>query len=856
MNKRIRVARRANLPLSYISLTNKDNLLNLIGKDIGTEITSKLYYPKVFNSENSIKSEKKLRDLVLRNMSKVTRYKGFSVSQYLNKEGKKIGGLNISPNLNWLRKVASIVACNQDSDSNLKFSLNYEYEISGTIFVWQIPRRNRNDVFIHIKKNSILGKLIELFRKQGCLTYKQIMQYFDGSKSAKLLIEYLIKYSIIFSELNNNQVTLDQILCFTKNKYLASLRKELKEINKSFNKLSNEPSLLAIDELRKLMDNICYEDDALTLNRWEYVAEKDKFNLPKELKLLFRLMGTLDKSYQNGRAYRKWFEDKYGFYKKVPVKKALFINNPKKFNSAVKPYLLDDKLFLNINKKWNKIWLNLLSKHNNSILNLTHDNINELIKLLSPLQDHVGDSVSCHLFYSRMADNSISLPFFALQPTFFQKGKVSISYFANNFPEVDEKDASKNKLYLNQFTPDSSYSLDRIFLVLTRKGLQFINDDNEILKLNWGSILETKVKGESQFLTRLKGLCDYMCQFPINTLPPFYDSLYHIPKIMYKNISICPEMWNFELDDLKQIEEDKSLFFIENGTFFPLLNDEKFSVDKFYTVTPRVKYKGDFVKQNIDIISFGNVNEDTSSIKLEKLIQRKSSKYRSYNLLLPNPDYEFYITELVNLLSDQKGVGQYFFMRYFDQDFPSIRLRLRKNDKNLSLILAKFCNKNGIKLIDSTYFPETNRYGDGKLLEKIEEEFENESKNYLKFCKNIRSLNTLDARVYIELNFVVRLKNILSQREIMKLYKDFRNNNYVIKFDKQFVSSIFNNLSDIFKLSRENWNFERFTYNYFSLVHMAQNRLLGSNYEEEEKVHSIVKKLIRGGEYEKMLSDE
>ena len=77
MNKRIRVARRANLPLSYISLTNKDNLLNLIGKDIGTEITSKLYYPKVFNSENSIKSEKKLRDLVLRNMSKVTRYKGF-----------------------------------------------------------------------------------------------------------------------------------------------------------------------------------------------------------------------------------------------------------------------------------------------------------------------------------------------------------------------------------------------------------------------------------------------------------------------------------------------------------------------------------------------------------------------------------------------------------------------------------------------------------------------------------------------------------------------------------------------------------------------------------------------------------
>lgn len=243
-------------------------------------------------------------------------------------------------------------------------------------------------------------------------------------------------------------------------------------------------------------------------------------------------------------------------------------------------------------------------------------------------------------------------------------------------------------------------------------------------------------------------------------------------------------------------------------------------------------------------------------MKILLVLNWKSSKYRSYNLLLPNPDYEFYITELVNLLSDQKGVGQYFFMRYFDQDFPSIRLRLRKNDKNLSLILAKFCNKNGIKLIDSTYFPETNRYGDGKLLEKIEEEFENESKNYLKFCKNIRSLNTLDARVYIELNFVVRLKNILSQREIMKLYKDFRNNNYVIKFDKQFVSSIFNNLSDIFKLSRENWNFERFTYNYFSLVHMAQNRLLGSNDEEEEKVHSIVKKLIRGGEYEKMLSDE
>ena len=100
-------------------------------------------------------------------------------------------------------------------------------------------------------------------------------------------------------------------------------------------------------------------------------------------------------------------------------------------------------------------------------------------------------------------------------------------------------------------------------------------------------------------------------------------------------------------------------------------------------------------------------------------------------------------------------------MRYFDQDFPSIRLRLRKNDKNLSLILAKFCNKNGIKLIDSTYFPETNRYGDGKLLEKIEEEFENIT----------QIIKDRTYKLLIEFNYIIIISKIFIQLHDFPLAK-------------------------------------------------------------------------------------
>lgn len=854
MDKKLRVARRANLPLTCIDLINNYNLSELIKKDVGTDITSRLYYSKIFNSKNSVKAKEKLTDLILRNASKVTKYKGFSVNEYFDKTKSKRNGLDILPNLNWLRGVALIVSLNQSIDSDMKFSINYEYEINGDTFVWQIPRRNKNDLFIHIKRKSLFGKLINLFLKYGNLTYKQVYQFLGASKNGQVLIKYLIQYKIIFSELDNNQVTINQILCFTNNKKLSKIKNKLEKINKSFDGLSNKPKMSEIIEIKNEMNNIYFEDDPLTLNRWEYVKEKDNFNLPKELKLLFRLMGTLDKSYQYGRAYKKCFEDKYGYYRKIPVKTALFINNPGKFNSLINPYLLNDKLFLNVKQKWDKVWLKLLSKSQNNILYIKHRDIDEFIKILSPLQDHIANYVNCHLFYSRMADNTISLPFFALQPTFSQNNKISISYFANNFPEVDEKDTSKNKVYLNQFTPSYSYSLDDIFIVLTREGLQFVNKNNQILKLNWGSILETKVKGESQFLTRLKNLCDYICQFPINALPPYYDSLYHIPKIMYKNIALCPEIWNLNFDEFNRIKDNSKFLIIENGTFFPLIKDKKYSKKDSYTVTRRMEYKGSYFKQNINLISFDNFEDNKSTgntFELEQTYEKNNFKYQSYNLLLPNPDFEFYITNIINQLTECGITKEYFFIRYFDQNYPSIRFRYRGANKKMQAILTEFCKKNGIKLVTSTYLTETNRYGDGKLLEKIEKEFELESRNYLNYHKSTKDMSTLDSRVFIELNFVIKLNGVINKNELNKLYKEFQKDNQKITLNSQIPDPIFDNLSSIFKLSKENWNFERFEYNYFSLIHMAQNRLLGSNDEEEKQAHSIIKRMIRSGTYEK-----
>ncbi|GIP67828.1 hypothetical protein LhelvAHU1049_20330 [Lactobacillus helveticus] len=48
-------------------------------------------------------------------------------------------------------------------------------------------------------------------------------------------------------------------------------------------------------------------------------------------------------------------------------------------------------------------------------------------------------------------------------------------------------------------------------------------------------MLETKVDGESLFVNNLKQLINYINNKPINCIPPCYDLLFHIPRIIYKN---------------------------------------------------------------------------------------------------------------------------------------------------------------------------------------------------------------------------------------------------------------------------------------------------------------------------------
>lgn len=57
-------------------------------------------------------------------------------------------------------------------------------------------------------------------------------------------------------------------------------------------------------------------------------------------------------------------------------------------------------------------------------------------------------------------------------------------------------------------------------------------------------------------------------------------------------------------------------------------------------------YKGSYFKQNINLISFDNFEDNKSTgntFELEQTYEKNNFKYQSYNLLLPNPDFEFYI---------------------------------------------------------------------------------------------------------------------------------------------------------------------------------------------------------------------
>lgn len=857
--------RKANINYEQLDRLNSNSnslneLKNLIKQDLGIYFTLKYYYSSLYKACFTDKNEaakRSIENLLIRCGTRATWFQGLSVNYDKNvKETRLVFFLNPACN----RAIGNMMALMETEDSNIRLSLNTLYQKEGSIFTWLNSLPDGSIEYIHIDENSYLGKIIKLLSINNIelKTFNSVLNAYKVSfKKKKICLSYLLEKNIIYTEDNILSNNIFNHLSHYKN---SNLKSYLYVIGKELKKINSENDINLFLKIIEKLRNVTKVKYPLVIKEKTNVLTKDHLNLPKNLLTLFRNMTVLSEDYQFGRAYRRYFADKYGYFHPISIKEALRINQPEIINKIISEYKQSDSVMINTLNKWSNKWIELLSKKlNTDQIRLTTQEIISFSQILESAVDHNPCKIEYEFLYSKV-DKKYSFKYVLPVMAFLPKSKnttgISLSYNANIYPEIGMGDIANNQVKVNQYTEDDAkLKIEDIYVELWTDGLQFLDKSGKRINLIWNSLLETKVDGESLFVNNLKQLIKYINSKPINCIPPCYNLLFHIPRITYKNMCLSPETWNLNnKDDIDIVETiNKKVGIAEGGNIFPILTKRtnwkkeilsNLNSKDSVTLYEYIKCIEPTYTQHIMSVAVGKEKKDTKEVIFPKFQfnNQLKIKFKTYTVLLPNLDYKYYIQKLARLMQNEE---RWFFIRYWDNGFPSLRIRTIPSEKFESNLMV-WCKYYKCTFTKKNFVPEFHRYGNNHLLDLVLHHFSIESKLCGQFMKKH---NSTQGRVIIESWFAQSWKEC-SNVPLKELYSGFSTKGISVNVSNlpTFPKDIYKSLTSIFNLANNQMNIHQQIYLYFSLVHMAQNRFYGSSEKDEQLSHTVIKKMInRGG---------
>lgn len=857
--------RQANISYEQLRKLNSNSisfteLKKLIKQDLGIYFTLKYYYSSLYKACFTHKKEaakRSIENLLIRCGTRATWLQGLSVNYDKNvKKTQLIFILNPACN----KALSKMLVLMEPENSNIKISLNTLYRKEGSIFTWLNTLPDGKVEYIHIDENSYLGKIINLLSKHNTNLNKfnsVLDRYKISSEKKVICLSYLLEKNIIFTEDNILSDNIFNHLSHYKNSkfksYLYVIDSELKELRSN---IDINQFLKVTEKLRKVT-KVKYP---LVIKESTNLITKEYFNLPNVLFNLFKNMTVLSADYQFGRAYKQYFANEYGYFNLIPIREALRINQPEVLNRIINEYKQNDKIMLRVLSDWSSKWINLLSKDlDNEQIELTTQQILSFSQILEPAIDHTPNKTEYNLFYSKVDKKypfKYMLPIMSFLPKNTTSNGISVSYNANVHPEIGIINSTNNQVKINQYVEDDSMlKIEDINIGLCKDGLQFFDKLGKRINLTWNTLLETKVDGESLFVNNLKQLINYINGEPANGIPPCYNLLFHIPRITYKNICLSPETWNLNKDDDINIINlfNKKVGIVEEGNVFPILTKRKnwkkeilsdLNSKGHTTLYEYITCFESTYTQHILSLTVGKEKKDDTKYIFSKLQSNTNFKspLTTYTILLPNLDYKYYIYRLNKLMQSEK---EWFFIRYWDSNVPSLRVRTIPSEE-FENNLKVWCKYYKCTFTKQKFIPEFHRYGNDDLLDQVLHQFNIESNLCWQFMSKY---NSIQGRFIIE-NWFAQIWKNCSHITLKELYSAFSTKGVPIVTSTlpQVPNNIHNSLTSIFNLANQKMTASQQIYLYFSLVHMAQNRFYGSSDHDEHLSHVMIKKLInRGG---------
>lgn len=614
----------------------------IIESDKATSLTIHLFYEELYLSflHGSDKAKAKLRLLLIRIASRFSKFQALTC--YGDTEKKETKRIKVAVNPKWLRALVSESLVIQKLSLNTKLQLSSSFSINGKFITWRFGATNSTE-YVHIDLKAPLGKLVHKFVIAPNLTisYGDCLEYakslgFDRDEIVSILKIFVSK-KIVFLDFDRLNLKLEKVIKLQIN---DDLRNGLIEIKRQLDHLNQIPSLKEIKKIITNMNNLYKIDQPLILTNIENTTnlQPKNLNLPNKIKRLFSLNSVTTDDYQVGRAFKQYFEDKYGLFKFVPINKALELTNFEYLSSKLKSIQENDSEYLSSVSKWKKTWLSFLSKNSSKkSLTISDNFVDELTEILYGALDHETPLKSYDFVYSYLEkENLFVLPtqaIFSKNSINVKSTKIStISYFPNVYPFfMNNPEFFGKSLYINQYVPRNGYSEANLGFILLPSGLKFCDEEGHILNIEWNSIMETKVSEEEDTINLLKSITNYINQVPFSALPPYFNQLHHIPQIKYKNICLAPETWNLndrEIDSYLEYwkNEKQNISVGSQGNMMPFYQWNKnktFSVIKkiqdttFYeTLLPQAGYAIQFIKE-VKIGTESNTNEKYKLCKNE-----------------------------------------------------------------------------------------------------------------------------------------------------------------------------------------------------------------------------------------------
>ncbi|WP_155972846.1 lantibiotic dehydratase [Streptococcus ruminantium] len=534
--------------------------------------------------------------------------------------------------------------------------------------------------------------------------------------------------------------------------------------------------------------------------------------------------------------------------------------------------------------------------------------------IISPV---IGSNLSSRLigrfnFFSKTSYRSIV----SLQEEKFKcTGVINVAtHFApsnlhsTNIMDYDFESSEKNLFYGFSTENDCKIiDLSDIYVYSNGEHMCFLDSEDNILFFKNHNVSNTELLAPSIIDFLIAQSYNYYSSpfVALEICSKCSNKVEHIKEICYNNITVFPERWNIGkilkryipkdvavncelfVDTLQKIKIDYNI----PDSFLYYSNDQR--LDLNFQDDMDIIWK--FYKRSSDFFFFerrsyyyeDSICEDLDGQKhlSEVILTFYDSKPKSTKVNSNSKDYNSNILKIndkwlyVKLYTDSRLhqdviIKQlalhldkpYFFVRYYDDDKKTLRLRLKttfsdkdEDKKNLDELLRLFYSNELISDFEySLYYPEVSRYGGPSSLEVIEDYFCIESKimyNLLGEDFFYKRKQRVELAIFLIVNFLETffentedafnlMNSKFNSTKFAKKYRSILNS----EFYSNLCSMELSGLGELILKIRDSIMYtqsENVTSILLSIFHMTCNRVIDSKPNEEEEIMFLVRHILR-----------